>query len=515
MRMRLNKTGCSERGAALVIALFTLMLISVVGTALILMAGTQAAVKGNYKSSMHAFYDAKAGLEEARGRLWAFHPNNISSCVFPAPGTPMPIDRVCYIVNSSKNEVVDPTNLNATNPYADSEYKQEFNKDVTAATGLQPLIPSTSPLSGGIAGPLYKWVRITPRTEYSGNIDVDGIKGLDQTNPLFYDGTQQLLSNGGSAVAGASQVLTITAFSVTPYGSRRMVQYTVAQMPSASLYSIFAPGVMLNTNQVFPAAMSVLGPSTASSPAYSPAISHRNFQVNGTDRSGANAGSCSLTPQSASTALGLTDNPNPVISAITSFRTQTNYQVSGASSPSVSDISSLLPSGEQNVASWDSLTDSASVVQTITSLASVVVNGPATSLPNYGTASNPVIAVVLPSTSGGTDGNLTLSNVTGYGILLVTGKLTLSGNVGWRGIILVIGQGQVDGNAASGNEIDGAMLVATTRDSSGNILPAFGTSFVDWTHGKGGFFYDSCWMNDAMSAFPYKVLSFREIPQLQ
>jgi hypothetical protein len=203
-----------------------------------------------------------------------------------------------------------------------------------------------------------------------------------------------------------------------------------------------------------------------------------------------------------------------VVSAITALRTQNTYQVSGVPSPSVSDISSLLPSGEQTVSSWDS-PDATSVIQAITNLASVVVKGSTNALPNYGTAANPVIAVVLPSAPGQNDGDLQLSNVTGYGVLLVTGKLTLSGNVGWRGLVLVIGEGEVDGNAANGNEIDGAMLVANTRDDSGNLLPVMGKARVDWTHGRGGFFYDSCWINNAMAAFPYKVLSFREIPQLQ
>ncbi len=493
MRVRVRKTERSERGAALVIALFTLMLISVVATALILMAGTQAAVKGNYKSSMHAFYDAKAGLEEARGRLWAFNPNNISNCVFPAPGTPMPVDRVCYIVNPSNGETVDPTNLDAANPYADFEYKQEFQKDVTAATGLQPPIPSTSPLSGGIAGPLYKWVRITPRTEYSGNIDVDAINGLDPINPLFYDGTQQLLSTAGAAVPNAAQVLTVTALSVTPYGSRRMVQYAVAQA--------LAGGLNLNLNA---APMMILGQNPTYNPARSP-----SFQVNGNDRSGANAGACSLPPQPATTALGLTDDPTNIVNAISLLHRQSYYQVSGVPSPSVTNIYSNLPSGQQDVATLESL------VQTLASSATVVINGPATSLPNYGSASQPIMAVVLPSTHGGTDGDLTLNNVTGYGILVVTGNLTLSGTFGWRGIILVIGQGQVVGSSVSGNEIDGVMMVAQTRDSSGNSLSSLGPATVNWTNGKGSLFYDSCWINNAMSAFPYKVLSFREIPQLQ
>jgi hypothetical protein len=493
MRVRVRKTERSERGAALVIALFTLMLISVVGTALILMAGTQTAVKGNYKSSMHAFYDAKAGLEEARGRLWAFNPNNINSCVFPTPGAPMPLEQVCYILNPSNGETVDPTDLNLANPYADFEYRQEFKKDVTAAVGLQPSIPSTSPLSGGIAGPLFKWVRITPRTEYSGHIDVDGINGLDSLNPLFYDGTQQLLSNGGNAVPNAAQVLTITALSMTPYGSRRMVQYTVAQaLPG---------GLNLNLNA---APIVILGED----PTYNPARS-RSFQVNGNDRSGANPGACALPPQPATTALGLTDDPTNTVNAINLLRRQSYYQVSGVPSPSVTNVYSTLPPGQQDVATLDSL------VQAVASSATVVINGPATSLPNYGSASQPILAVVLPSGPNVRDGDLTLNNVTGYGILVVTGDLNLSGTFGWRGIILVIGEGKVNGTSVSGNEIDGTMIVAQTRDSSFRLLSSLGPAIVDWTNGKGGFFYDSCWINNAMAAFPYKVLSFREIPQLQ
>src|SRR5437870_963659 len=193
MRVRVRKTERSERGAALVIALFTLMLISVVATAMILMAGTQAAVKGNYKSSMHAFYDAKAGLEEARGRLWAANPNAISNCVFP--GGNMPIGRVCYITNPSPGEIVDPTNLDPANPYADVEYKQEWGKAVTA-DAVQPFIASISPVpSANIAGPLYKWVRVTPRTETSANLDSDG-DGMDST-ALFFDGQNVFDSKNG------------------------------------------------------------------------------------------------------------------------------------------------------------------------------------------------------------------------------------------------------------------------------------------------------------------------------
>src|SRR6266478_8064060 len=89
MRNAEHRAG-SQQGAALVIAIFSLMLISVVATSLILSAGTQTAIKANYKSATRAFYDAKAGLEEARGRLWWPSPDSaaVLNCVFPG-GVPM------------------------------------------------------------------------------------------------------------------------------------------------------------------------------------------------------------------------------------------------------------------------------------------------------------------------------------------------------------------------------------------------------------------------------------------
>jgi len=491
MNSKNNSKRERQSGAALVISIMTLMLISVVATALILMAGTQAAIKTNYKSAMQAFYDAKAGLEEGRGRLWPYNPNAITNCVFPTPNSPMPIGQVCYIVNPSAGEAVDPTNLDPANPYADFEYQQEWGIPVTAATGLQnPFINSTSGASG-VAGPQYKWVRITPRTEFSAKTDVDGINGLDNANPLFFDGTQQLLSAGGNPVPNAAQVLTITTLAVTPYGSRRMVQYTVAQaLPGGLNLNLSAAPLML----------------VGANPIYDPARS-RSFQVNANDRSGFSPGACALPPQPAPTAMGLSTDPTPIINSITALRRQANYQAPGGTTPSVTNVTSLLPPSELDPPTLDAL------VQTIVSAATVVISGPTNGLPSYGSPSQPVIAVVQASTPNGTDGNLTLDDVTGYGILVVTGQLTLKGTAGWRGIVLVIGQGDLNGSAVTGNEIDGTLIVADTRDASGRVVSSFGTAAMEWAGGRGGFYYDSCWINTAMASFPYKVLSFREIAQ--
>src|SRR5260370_1355531 len=205
MRRRTQKRRVhSERGVAIVIAIFTLMLISVVATAMILMSGTDSAIKSNYKSAMHAFYDAKAGLEEGRGR--PFWPN--------------------------------------------------------------PNIP----------------------------------------NPLLYNGVHQLASSGGNPVPNAVQVLTITALAVTPYGSRRMVQYTVAVSPLATALPTFPSALTLDGNGV-----SFTGPNAGNGNGNGNGGGPGSFQINGKDSSAGPSGSSGV-PAIAytnSTACPIIPTPPP------------------------------------------------------------------------------------------------------------------------------------------------------------------------------------------------------------
>jgi hypothetical protein len=473
------------------------MLISVVATALVLMAGTESAIKGNYKSAMHAFYDAKAGLEEGRGRLWAGSPSPIASCVFPAPGKMMPVKQVCYIVNKSSNEVVNPLDLSANNPYADTEYWQEWGIKVTDASVQvqQPFITSTSVIPkagvGGtdIAGPLYKWVRITPRTEFSGNIDVDGNhtpNTLDNLNPLFYDGTQQLLSNG-NPLAGAGQVLTVTALAVTPYGSRRMVQYTVAPDPAfAAAFPTFPSALTLDGT----------GVQFKGSSGGNQGSGNGNFQINGNDSD------ASGTPTGIP-AIGYTNsNDGPGIS--TAAVPSNNYLSPQNPPVGVVTLSPML----QTPSGLDSL------VQSITQNADSVLNPPSgtaadqTSLPSAMSAQNPMIVVV--------NGDFNLhGHGTGYGLLLVTGTLDYDPDASWNGVILVIGRGIFTSSKLGVGVINGAVFVAQTRDSTGNLLsdPSLMHSSFTQTGGGNGIHYSSNSVKAVQALMTYQVLSFREIDQ--
>jgi hypothetical protein len=476
---RQNRTpkisGKSECGVALFIAIFALLLICVVAMALMVMAGTETSLNANYKSSVQAFYDARAGVEEARGRLWSGNPNALGAFVV-APGGTLAVGQARYILNPAGSETVNPLDMSAGNIYADRQYINEWGVNPPAGATTTNSISTQA----GVPGPLFKWVRITPRTEQSAGIDVNGDGALDNATPLFYDGTQQILGPNGTAY----QAFEVTSLAVTPSGSQRMVQYVVAPT---------------SFNLTFPSALTFDGPApTFNAPNSNP------FMTNGNDRTGSNpVAGCVVPVQPAKNAIGVLnagDIPT-VESGIPNNRLSHYVGVGGT--PSVGNVSGMLPSNEQTVSSLQQL------VQDISKQANNVLTGPIGSLSaaQLGSAASPQITVV--------NGDLSLSgNTTGYGILVVTGNLSFSGNNGWRGIVLVIGQGSLSVNGGGNNEFDGAILIAKTLNAAGQPLAALGSPTVSWSGGGGnGIYYDSCWIANSTPSLNYKILSFRELSQ--
>jgi len=102
----------------------------------------------------------------------------------------------------------------------------------------------------------------------------------------------------------------------------------------------------------------------------------------------------------------------------------------------------------------------------------------------------------------------------GYGLLVVTGNFAYDGNSGWKGIILVVGDGTTTFTGAGGGnqEFDGAIFVASIKDTSGNLLSQLGNVGFDISGGGGnGVYYNSCWINSAQPTLTYTLLSFREL----
>jgi hypothetical protein len=102
-------------------------------------------------------------------------------------------------------------------------------------------------------------------------------------------------------------------------------------------------------------------------------------------------------------------------------------------------------------------------------------------------------------------------NISGGGLLVVTGKLKGSGSMSWHGLILVIGQGNFNGSGLNVG-IDGGIYIANvTEDDDGNVV--FGTPKFTLS-GFCLFRMHGAAIRMAIRMFPPAQLSFREITSL-
>ncbi|HKI12010.1 MAG TPA: hypothetical protein VKA02_07845 [Candidatus Acidoferrum sp.] len=516
-----------EAGAALLIAIFALLLISVVAIALVVSQGTDSALTGNYRTSTSAYYAGIAGLEEGRGRLLMKNANylNISGRypgLFTPGGAPsFGLKDVLYIINPASGEAVDPTSANPAQ-YPDNEYQTEFTWALSAAN-VYP-VDSVFPVAG-LPGPLYKWVRITPATEQSLSpplgIDVDWNGYIDNGTTLNYDPANQAASGalqpglivGSTPTSG--QALEVTALAVLPNNTQKLVQYLVAPL----YYGVSIPATLiLSSSGTASPGIIFQVPTSASTP---------TFFINGNDGSGPNSAAPNCTPTAIPTwAIGVTDMLSPpadynvIQNAITALPSALQADYTGEThrhrrhmtSLSVEDQIPLSPvmMSPTNPSDPTNLNE---MVQTISQNADLVLNRNASDsdMPAAMSATNPMTVVV--------NGNLTLTNFTGYGLLVVTGNFVSNPNAGWRGVVLVVGAGNVTftGGPGSGNgEYDGGIFVAQTLDwtvSPPVQLANMGTASFDASNAGGnGIFYNSCWINAALQPPTFQVLSFREIP---
>jgi hypothetical protein len=524
-----------ESGAAMLIAIFALLLISVVAIALVVTSGTDTSLAGNYRSATSAYYAGVAGLEEARGRLLWKNLDFINktggySNVFDPSGV-LPswgLTTVLYITNPGPGETVDPTGSNPVN-YADTQYSQEFpNWGLSGATVLPPIAsvsPGVSLPSGDtLPGPNYKWVRINPVTEQSLQLDVNGDGVLDGASVLFYDPAHVNSSNQPAPslvvptvpstppTLTSVQALEITAFAVAPNGGHRLLQYVVAPL-------VISPDV---ADQSFPAALTLDGNNVTFQ-----VTQGLNYFVRGVD-------GCNPPPPpglpGAVPSIGVTNSadyasvftlvnqpPDRPVYPGAPLLTAPAPQNFAPTTPSLSNLNPGIPNMGLRQ-SWLQPAALDSVMQDIVNSADLVIPGSATGtdISNRAplmSASNPMTIVV----NG--DLNLNAWRNVGYGLLLVTGTLYYDPDASWNGVVLVVGQGIFSSSKNGSGVINGALFIAKTRDGSGNLLPGvtlgsafYGSQTSFGTNPGYGINFNSCSVNSAKGPLTYKVLSFHEIP---
>jgi hypothetical protein len=349
------------------------------------------------------------------------------------------------------------------------------------------------------------------------------ITGFNITNPGagYVTAPTVTISGGGGATAQANlnpgdyygTVFLLTSFARAVGGSVAMNEMEIA--------NLWPPPFVSNFYKV-PGAMTLAGPS----PQFIPPNS-MNMVISGND-----ANSCGETSLGAKPALGVYDDPNnpPIPPAKTAVQSVTNAVSSGGAKPqNYQGINGTADVHNVYSQVGDPTTASAGLQAEVDAIAAYptanVFGSPTTSAGTLTACSGTVsVGGCVPVGSSGHDvtnvvyGNLTMGPMTGYGILVVTGTLTMSGNFGYNGVILVIGDGKVVWNGGGNGQITGAVYIANIHGGSGQLLSS---PDADWSGGGGnGIRYDHCRADNLLKPIsavprplnlPMLVLSTRSI----
>ena len=490
----------SECGVALLVAIFTLLLITAIGAGMIMLTNTDTITSANFRDEQTALFGAKAGIEEVRDRMRTNASNSLNGS-FPTAVLGNP-SSVLYVLNPTNGEADTPWAITPANAYPDTEYCGELTRiTLVACPGTVPgyttQLASASYAIAGVPPASWKWTRVNLKTNLtsSGTTSTNTVDGniADKQNIVCWTGSGEIAtplvgtplttcSNAGSSYL---PVYVMTTLAVTPSGSRRMMQAETAALTFPTL-----PGAMIFD-----------GPT----PVYG-APNSNAFGVSGNDiAQGPNAGAgC---PAAANEPAVGAYNAASVTALTTAIPRPGSYTGIGGS-PSVANVSTALGP----LATVGGLEALQSQVMMMASPANIVY-GNAGGITNPGTNAAPVINVVT--------GDLTLGGgFSGSGILLVEGNLTMSGNPSYNGLILVIGKGTMTKNGGGNGTLNGSLLVANLYDNSGIYTPAHlllptgapGIPNLNWNGGgNAGINYDSCWSSALSKSLNYRIVAVREM----
>src|SRR3954469_13202659 len=125
----------SEKGVALLIALFALLLLSAVGLSMMFSADAETNINSNYREKQQVNYASLSGVLEARDRLQPAATTSPNYIPFPSGPPPAASANVYYILNPGAGETIAPWNTASTNQYLDTELCQEHILGLSGSSG--------------------------------------------------------------------------------------------------------------------------------------------------------------------------------------------------------------------------------------------------------------------------------------------------------------------------------------------------------------------------------------------
>jgi len=499
---RSKRLSSDERGSALLIALFALLLVSAIGFGMLYSSNTETNVNANFRDSQREYFAARAGLEEARQRLL---PTSTQPAPIAAPaGAPTTsAANIIYITNPTGSETVDPTSSSSN--YFDNELCHEtfaglsgsftgvtLNTDCKHSPAIGPqsswltTIASVAPGTGAADALPYKWVRITTKENATlGNYHVDSLQASTNANgTVCWNGLKQVVIGSGALCTAQNPLMypvwMLTSLGVGPQGSHRLAQMEVALDPPVI------------TNAAVDSQAQVTTRGSLSVNAYDN-CSCDITQNPPTDKPGK---SCDRSKYAIYTQGTLTENGSP---NLTSGATPTTISLTDPSNPPAwpYDIPSLIDKYKNM--------PNATTPYGACSGTPIYCSSNAAATENWGAVGsnfsplapgdmNPQITY-LP-------GNTRLNGVVGAGILVVDGDLDIHGSLAWYGLVLVKGTIDFTGGGANKVNLYGAFL-------NGKDINA--TNTTDTLGGSVVVNFDSCALKQFDQKYPPRNLASHEL----
>jgi hypothetical protein len=282
MKVTVKAKWQKERGMALLLALFALLLLSAIGLGMVLASYTETRVDTNYNGSLRSYYAARSGLEEVRDRI--SFPFSTTSPKGLADQLPQDIagnaNGVLYVLNPAGGEIVDPRD--PASPYFDDQLCHDYASGVAATDSKCTVVPGTPnwnmPWQNSVptATPMgYKWVRVNMKTNRIAApyyVDGNGTSAALDTRVCWDGKTEQLTPSTTSPACdanGMQQVYMLTSLAASaqtggPNGSRSLLRFEVVapsiRPPGAVTMEV---GSSTSTNPIPATFNNVLIPATS------------------------------------------------------------------------------------------------------------------------------------------------------------------------------------------------------------------------------------------------------------
>src|SRR5438876_3041460 len=238
----------NQSGVAMIIALFALLLLSVVGLGMMYSTNMETSINGNYRDKQEAFYAALAGLQEGRDRIQPAWGDIPVPTALPATS----FQNVIYILSDAST--VKP--WDPTKKYFDTELCQEKVMGLSGTSG----VPCTTIASGStwyktydhslggiwnLPNPLdLKWVRISVKGNNMTPVPVNGNSAV--ADQACWNGANQM-STPSTYTTGCRPKYGVTAIFVTSSGGG---------------YSSSGPGIVITGDGTGATATAVMQPET-------------------------------------------------------------------------------------------------------------------------------------------------------------------------------------------------------------------------------------------------------------